>query len=97
MTGTFYTAEADYCPAPVILGIHSNVFSTATLHDGHAWITVTRGYNTEYYGLWPDNHRLTINNGPGYDIRKGLEKNYTAAASRYYAFLKTRRKAWRVC
>ncbi|MEM6405533.1 MAG: hypothetical protein AAF669_02905 [Pseudomonadota bacterium] len=85
MTETAYTAEADYCPAPVILGIHSNAFSAAVYSAGHAWITVTRGYNTQYYGLWPDNHRLTKNNGPGYDIRTGLEKNYTAAASRYYA------------
>lgn len=86
MTNILPTAEeAHYCPVPVILGIHSNVSSTAHYSAGHAWITVTRGYATQYYGLWPDDHPSTKNNGPGYDVRIGLEKNSTSVASRYYA------------
>jgi hypothetical protein len=68
----------------VILGIHSNVLENASYTEGHAWITVTRNGYTKYYGLWPDEHSSTVNNGPGMDIREGLEKNSKPKASRYY-------------
>ncbi len=68
----------------VVLGIHSNVLSGAGYIDGHAWITVTRNGATQYYGLWPDDHPSTFNNGLGTDIRLGMEKNSQAKANRYY-------------
>lgn len=68
----------------VILGIHSNVLGSANFSGGHAWITVTTNGLTKYYGLWPDGHPVTVNNGPGMDIRVGMEKNSKPKASRYY-------------
>ncbi|MGH8037613.1 MAG: XVIPCD domain-containing protein [Stenotrophomonas sp.] len=73
----------------VVLGIHSHVDpqtqgSFNQFVDGHAWISVTRNGNTQYYGLWPDEHPLVENNGPGTDIRVGMEAGSTASASRYY-------------
>ena len=68
----------------VILGIHSNALGGADYTGGHAWITVNRNGITKFYGLWPDDHILTINNGPGWDIREGFEKKSKPKASRYY-------------
>lgn len=77
----------------VILGIHSYVDENTQrngnfaqrLTDGHAWLTVTRNGQTEYYGLWPDNHPTrNLDNGAGSDIRVGLESGITPTASRYY-------------
>lgn len=67
-----------------VLGIHSNVVGTAEFTGGHAWITVTRLGATEYYGLWPDEHPMTPDNGSGSDIRIGMEAGSAPAASRYY-------------
>jgi len=67
-----------------VLGIHSNVNGSAGYVDGHAWITVTSNGITEYYGLWPDNHPATSDNGEGTDIRVGMEQYDTPEASRYY-------------
>lgn len=66
-----------------ILGIHSNVVA-GDKTGGHAWISITTNGATVFYGLWPDSHPRTKDNGPGFDIRKGLEANSTAKASRYY-------------
>lgn len=68
----------------VVLGIHSNVLGNANYTGGHAWITVTRNGITKYYGLWPDGHPATPNNGPGWDIRTGMERNSKPKANRYY-------------
>ena len=78
-----------------ILGIHSNrrpgMLDPVTgkpydpsLTDGHAWLSVTRDGVTTNYGLWPDGHPSTADNGPGTDIRVGMEDRDVAAASRYY-------------
>lgn len=54
----------------VVLGIHSHVDpntqgSFNQFVDGHAWISVTRNGHTTFHGLWPDNHPLVEDNGPG--------------------------------
>ena len=72
------------------LGIHSTVDprtegSFNQLVDGHAWITVTRNGQTKHYGLWPDAHSRVQDNGPGTDIREGMEALLRPTASRYYA------------
>lgn len=72
-----------------VLGIHSHVDpntqgSLNQLIDGHAWISVTRGGDTRYYGLWPDAHSEVPDNGPGTDIREGMEAELVPSASRYY-------------
>lgn len=68
-----------------ILGLHSNVVS-GNLTGGHAWITITRKDNgfTQSFGLWPDGHPRTKNNGKGTDVRRGMEPA-TGAANRYYS------------
>jgi len=82
--------------AGIILGIHSNLDGTESNPDisnsgqvlsqftaGHAWISVTRnGINTRY-GLWPDKHPRTVDNGPGTDIRKNMEPAL-GKANRFY-------------
>jgi len=56
------------------LGIHSNVAGGKNeFASGHAWLTVTTNGVTKAYGLWPDNHPRSIDNGDGTDIRIGLE------------------------
>lgn len=50
--------------------------------DGHAWISVTRSGETQYYGLWPDGHPGAGDNGPETDIRVGLETRFKPSASR---------------
>lgn len=67
----------------VTLGIHSNG-GNGGFTAGHAWISVTRNGQTEYYGLWPDDHPHVQDNGAGSDIRVGMERGATATASRYY-------------
>lgn len=80
----------------VILGIHSNLDGKASspryndlndvlsqFTDGHAWISVTDGRITTRYGLWPDNHPNTKDNGAGTDIRKNMEPK-SGKANRYY-------------
>lgn len=65
-----------------ILGIHSNVSGDAQdFTSGHAWISINRNGTTEVYGLWPDSHHRTIDNGDKSDIRIGLEsKNFPKAS-----------------
>ena len=80
----------------VVLGIHSNIAgaaSTPKYNDfndvlsqftaGHAWISVTEAGITTRYGLWPDNHPGTKDNGAGTDIRKNMESK-SGKANRYY-------------
>ena len=73
----------------VVVGIHSTVSpdtegSFNRFVDGHAWISVTQNGQTQYYGLWPDNHPDVPDNGSATDIRVGREANYPATANRYY-------------
>ena len=57
-----------------IMGIHSNVAGDgAALSAGHAWVTITQKGKTTFYGLWPDAHPRTVDNGDASDIRIGLE------------------------
>lgn len=70
-----------------VLGIHSNVDPDAGFTDGHAWISVTDYSSgspvTVTYGLWPDEHPLTVDNGAGTDVRVGME-SASGAHNRYY-------------
>jgi RHS repeat-associated protein len=67
------------------LGIHSNVAPNADFTDGHAWVSYRDANgNITNYGLWPDNHPRTVNNGAGTDVRIGLENGMSAPYSRYY-------------
>ena len=69
----------------MVLGIHSNVAGSGEdFTAGHAWLTITHHGKTTSYGLWPDAHPRTIDNGEGSDIRIGLEASAKSAASRYY-------------
>lgn len=70
----------------IVLGIHSNVTS-GSYAGGHAWITVKEVGITRSYGLWPDQHPKTVDNGSGTDIRIGMEPT-TGAAIRYYKLTK---------
>jgi len=71
-----------------VLGIHTNVTGGSSgetsMIDGHAWISVRRRGAVEYYGLWPDSHPGTTDNGAGSDIRVDKERFYQSADSRYY-------------
>lgn len=68
-----------------VLGIHSNVAADgADFSAGHAWVTITQKGKTIFYGLWPDAHPRTVDNGDASDIRIGLEASAKAVASRYY-------------
>lgn len=69
----------------VILGIHSNVAGDQhELTAGHAWISVSTLTKTDFYGLWPDSHPRTVNNGDASDVRVNLEVGARPVASRYY-------------
>ncbi|WP_125362137.1 XVIPCD domain-containing protein [Stenotrophomonas sp. 278] len=73
-----------------VLGIHSQVDSRTEgsfnqFIDGHAWLTISRNGQTQFYGLWPDNHPRTPDNGAGSDIRVGMEARFRPDASRYFA------------
>jgi len=80
----------------IILGIHSNLDGTESSPDisnsgevlsqftvGHAWISVTTNEINVRYGLWPDQHPRTKDNGPGTDIRKNMEPAL-GKANRFY-------------
>jgi hypothetical protein len=69
-----------------VLGIHTNTEPDAPLIDGHAWLTITRNGKTEAYGLWPADHPRFSQEAapPATDIRRGIENNFEATASRYY-------------
>lgn len=71
-----------------VVGIHSNVAPTAGFTDGHAWLTITtkvgKGRVVQSYGLWPDAHPNTPDNGKGTDVRIGMEPA-KGLANRYYA------------
>jgi hypothetical protein len=72
----------------IILGIHSNVGSSADFSDGHAWLSVSRDGVITNYGLWPDEHPRIIAMGLSdkkkSDIRVGMEDGQTSKAARYY-------------
>ena len=68
---------------PTILGLHSNA-TTGDPDAGHAWLTVKRGGTITSYGLWPDDHEDTVDNGSASDIRMDLELFDEAEVSRYY-------------
>lgn len=59
-----------------VISIHSNV-TGGDKTGGHAWIEVrdTQTGERHSYGLWPDEHPLTEDNGSGNDIRKDLERD----------------------
>ena len=64
-------------------GLQSSSESDFT--DGHAWISVTDAEgNVTNYGLWPDEHPATVNNGNGSDVRVGLENGAVSVASKYF-------------
>lgn len=70
-----------------VLGLHSNVVPSAGFVDGHAWITLTtkvgKGEFVKSYGLWPDDHERTKDNGDKTDVRIGMEPS-RGVANRYY-------------
>jgi hypothetical protein len=69
----------------IVIGIHSNVDPDAGFTDGHAWISIydsDTGLTTNY-GLWPDSHPRTPDNGDGTDVRIGMEDGYLSEHSRY--------------
>ncbi|HYQ25215.1 hypothetical protein [Stenotrophomonas sp.] len=70
-----------------VLGIHTNTKPGAPLIDGHSWLTITRDGKTEAYGLWPADHPRFSQEvaPPATDIRRGIENNFEATASRYYS------------
>jgi hypothetical protein len=69
----------------MILGIHSNVSGDDVGYTaGHAWISITRDGKATVYGLWPDAHPKTIDNGDKSDIRVGMEIRSKAKENRYY-------------
>ncbi len=71
-----------------VLGIHSNVKPSAGFVDGHAWITINtvvgKGSFAKSFGLWPDGHPRTKDNGDKTDVRVGME-SARGYANRYYA------------
>lgn len=83
--GNSETGNALVCN--VVLGAHSNVGAGAAVDDGHAWTTVrifsSSGSTVQSYGLWPDDHPRTVDNGAGWDIRVGMEPMSTSH-NRYY-------------
>lgn len=72
----------------IILGIHSNVPSSADFADGHAWLSVSRDGVATSYGLWPDDHPRIIAMGLSdkkkSDIRIGMENGQASQGTRYY-------------
>ena len=71
-----------------VLGIHSNVEPSAGFTDGHAWISITtkvgKGRFIKTFGLWPDGHPKTEDNGDKTDVRVNMEPA-RGMANRYYA------------
>lgn len=69
----------------VVLGIHSNVAGDQNdFTAGHAWISVSTRHRTDFYGLWPDAHPRTVDNGDASDVRVNLEVGARPVASRFY-------------
>ena len=72
----------------IILGIHSNVPSSADFTDGHAWLSVSRDGVITSYGLWPDDHPRIIDMGLSdkkkSDIRIGMEDGQASQGARHY-------------
>lgn len=69
----------------IIIGVHSNVAGDdKDFTAGHVWLTITQKGSTTFYGLWPDAHPRTVDNGDASDIRIGLELAAKSVASRYY-------------
>lgn len=69
----------------VILGIHSNVAGDSNdFTAGHAWVTISTLRKTDFYGLWPDGHPRTVDNGDASDVRVNMEAGARPVASRYY-------------
>jgi hypothetical protein len=90
--GTQWIFEITDCPSKrSYLGIHSSEPANNCSNDcnkyGHAWISLTDNGKTTYYGLWPDRHLkikdVGLDNGPGSDIRIGIESGF-GEHSRYY-------------
>lgn len=71
-----------------VLGIHSNVAPSAGFTDGHAWVSITtkvgKGRFVKTFGLWPDGHPKTEDNGDKTDVRVNMEPA-RGVANRYYA------------
>lgn len=69
----------------IVIGIHSNVEPDAGFTEGHAWISIhdSDTEQTTCYGLWPDSHPNTPDNGDGTDVRVGMEDNHISKHSRY--------------
>jgi len=72
----------------IILGIHSNVPSSAGFTDGHAWLSVSRDGVVTNYGLWPDDHprivAMGLSDPKKSDIRTGMEDGQASESVRYY-------------
>jgi hypothetical protein len=79
------TVTANVLACDTVLGVHSSIGPNAIVDttDGHAWITVTAAGIPISYGLWPDDHPDTVNNGPGWDIRTNMEPP-TGLYNRYH-------------
>lgn len=77
------------------LGIHSNVNPNSGLTDGHSWISYDDGKKKTTHGLWPDNHPNTIDNGPGGDVRFGMEDTLIPKHSRYYDLSNEQIQKWK--
>lgn len=67
-------------------GSHDTTSSAAGgLGLGHAWLSVTDSCGkTTLYGLFPDSHERTEDNGAGKDIRQNMENGYEIKAQRFY-------------
>jgi hypothetical protein len=96
----FKTVIADFNSSEVIekiiacryaIGIHSNVPPESGFTNGHAWISITDWITgspiTTTYGLWPDNHPNSVDNGPGSDVRINQEPSKTGSYNRYFLLL----------
>ena len=72
----------------IILGVHSNVPSSAGFTDGHAWLTVSRDGVITNYGLWPDDHPRIVAmkeaDPDKSDVRIGMEAGEVGISNRYY-------------
>lgn len=82
--GTRWEYEILECPKDKItLGVHSNAAPGAGVTEGHAWVSLTKNGQTDFYGLWPDEHAAVTNNGTGTDIRTNIERG-VGAYRRFY-------------
>lgn len=73
-----------------VLGVHSNVAPGSAFTGGHAWISITNFASaspvTTTFGLWPDEHPLTVDNGAGSDVRVNMEVP-SGLYNRYYLLI----------